>query len=261
MAALKKEGRPALVLYLTFGDPSPARSVAIIEAAIRGGADVIELGVPFSDPNADGVVIQEAMQRALAGGATMDGALACVRELRGRGVDTPIVLFGYYNPIFVRGVDAFARDARDSGVDAVLTVDLPIDELEELHGPLKEHGVDVVPLVAPTSTPTRIARVATIDPPFVYYISRTGITGSEFKGSAGGDSRINEIRKVTGAPVCVGFGIKTTDDARRVGALADGVVVGSAAVQCIHDAGPDGAPQALEAFVRSLRSVLGSRGV
>ncbi|HEY5944247.1 MAG TPA: tryptophan synthase subunit alpha, partial [Kofleriaceae bacterium] len=171
------EKRAALVAYLTFADPDPKTSIAVIEAACRAGADVIELGVPFSDPSADGPSIQRAMERALTAGGSLPGALDAVAELRGRGIATPIVLFGYYNPIFVMGTTAFAARAAKAGVDAVLTVDLPIDELAELAQPLAAAGVAVVPLIAPTSTPERIARLGAFTPPFVYYISLTGVTG------------------------------------------------------------------------------------
>jgi hypothetical protein len=150
------EQRAALVAYLTFADPDPQTSISVVEAACRAGADVIELGVPFSDPSADGPSIQRAMERALAAGGSLPLALDAVAELRKRGIRTPIVLFGYYNPVFVMGTSAFARRAAETGVDAVLTVDLPIDELAELAEPLAAEGVDVIPLVAPTSTPDRI---------------------------------------------------------------------------------------------------------
>ncbi|MCA9679979.1 MAG: tryptophan synthase subunit alpha, partial [Myxococcales bacterium] len=203
-AACRAAGRPALVVYLTFGDPTPALSIDVIAAAIDAGADVIELGVPFSDPSADGAVIQAAMQRALGAGAGLPGALAAVRTLRDRGVAAPIVLFGYYNPPFVHGVERFAADAATAGVDAVLTVDLPIEELDELRVPLAAHGVEVVPLLAPTSTPDRIARVRAIAPPFVYYISLTGVTGAALAGSHVDADRVAAVRDGAGAPVAVG---------------------------------------------------------
>lgn len=249
-----QEKRAALVAYLTFGDPDGATSIDVIEAVCRAGADVIELGVPFSDPSADGPSIQRAMERALERGASLPGALDAVATLRKRGVETPIVLFGYYNPIFVYGVDRFAARAAAAGVDAVLTVDLPIDELDELRVPLAAHGVDVIPLVAPTSTDARIARVRALDAPFVYYISLTGVTGAG-GGGAVDPARIAAIRAATGSPVAVGFGIKTPEDAARVGALADGVVVGSAIVSTIAGAADPAA--AVGAFVGALRAGLG----
>ncbi len=230
---IASEDRAALVVYLTQGDPSPDASVDLLISLAESGADVIELGVPFSDPSADGVVIQEAMQRALAAGGGLSSALATVREFRDLGFTTPIVLFGYYNPIFVRGVERFAAEAAKAGVDALLTVDVPIDELAELYEPLAKVGIGVVPLVAPTSTPERIAKVASFEPAFVYYVSMTGVTGSAFQGASGGAERVRMIQEATGAPVAVGFGIKTGKDASEVARYADGVVVGSALVRRI----------------------------
>jgi tryptophan synthase alpha chain len=246
----RAQKRAALVAYLTFGDPDPKRSIDIVEATCRAGADVIELGVPFSDPSADGPSIQRAMERALAAGGSLAGALDAVAELRRRGVTTPVVLFGYYNPIFVMGPEAFAARAQAAGVDAVLVVDLPIDELAELAGPLAAHGVGSIPLVAPTSTPERIARIGAFRPPFVYYISVTGVTGS--KAAAAIDpARIAAIRTASGAPVAVGFGIRTPADAARIAQVADGVVVGSALV----DRAAQGAP-AVAALVTDLARAL-----
>ncbi len=229
-AAFEHRDRAALVAYLTYGDPDPARSVEIIEACARAGADVIELGVPFSDPSADGPSIQRAMERALAAGANLAGALDAVAELRRRGVTTPIVLFGYYNPVFIMGPEVFAARAAAAGVDAVLTVDLPIDELAELATPLAAHGVGVIPLVAPTSTPERLARLAAFAAPFVYYISLTGVTGAKAAAPVPPE-RIAQIRTAAQAPVAVGFGIRTPADAARFAAIADGVVVGTALVE------------------------------
>jgi len=158
--ASARDRRAVLVAYLTYGDPDPATSIEVLAACAQAGAGVIELGVPFSDPSADGPSIQRAMERALAAGGSLGGALDAVATLRSRGITTPIVLFGYYNPIFVMGPEVFAARAAAAGVDAVLAVDLPIDELDELAVPLAAHGVAVVPLIAPTSTPDRIARLA-----------------------------------------------------------------------------------------------------
>lgn len=249
------QGRAALVAYLTFGDPDPATSIDVVEVVARAGADVIELGVPFSDPSADGPSIQRAMERALAAGASLPGALDAVAELRRRGVATPIVLFGYYNPVFVMGPVAFAARAADAGVDAVLTVDLPIDELDELRLPLAERGVGVIPLVAPTSTPERIARLAGVDAPFVYYISLTGVTGA--RAAAPVDpARLAQIRAASGAPVAVGFGIRTPDDARRFAVIADGVVVGTALVDRVAAGDAAGAPGRVAALVRDLAAAM-----
>ena len=256
-AELARARRTGLVVYITQGDPSPAASIDVCEKVAAAGADVIELGVPFSDPNADGVVIQAAMQRALARGGGLDSALAGVTELRRRGCQVPVVLFGYYNPIFVRGVDHFADQAAAAGIDAVLTVDLPIGELDELREPLAARGIDVVPLVAPTTGPDRLQALRRLDAPFVYYISMTGITGAAFRGAAGGGERIRAVREAAGAPVAVGFGIKTAEDARAVAAVADGIVVGSAVIQRIAEA-PDAAAAGASAaaLVADLRAAL-----
>lgn len=249
------EHRAALVAYLTFGDPDPATSLAVVEAVARAGADVIELGVPFSDPSADGPSIQRAMERALAAGGSLPAALAAVRTLRSRGIETPIVLFGYYNPIFVMGPETFAREAAHAGIDAVLTVDLPIDEIDELATPLAAHGVAVIPLVAPTSTPERIARLARLSAPFVYYISLTGVTGA--RAAAPVDpGRLLSIRAAASSPVAVGFGIRTPDDARRFSAIADGVVVGTALVDRVAAGDAAGAPARVAALVRDLAGAM-----
>ena len=256
LAACRAEGRAALVVYVTAGDPDPTQAGEVIDAVAAAGADVIELGVPFSDPSADGVAIQAAMERALAAGGGLTQALAAVAAARARGVVVPIVLFGYYNPLFVMGVDRFAAAAAAAGVDAVLTVDLPIDELDELRLPLAAHDVGVIPLVAPTSTPDRVARVRALAAPFVYYISLTGVTGAAFDATRLTAARVDEIRAATGAPVVVGFGIKTADDVRAVAPLADGVVVGSAIVDRIGRAAPGGAAAAVGSFVAELRAAL-----
>lgn len=236
MRSINDEGRSALVIYLTGCDPNPAATLPLLMSLADAGADVIELGVPFSDPSADGEVIQLAMQRALAAGGGLVECLHSIRAFRDQGYDTPIVLFGYYNPIFVYGLERFAKDAAAAGVDALLTVDLPIDELDELHGPLAAQGIGVVPLLAPTSTTRRIDAVARFKPSFVYYVSLTGVTGSAFQGAAGGAERVAMIRERCAAPVAVGFGIKTGADAKSVAAYADGVVVGSALVKRIAEA-------------------------
>ncbi|HWO19205.1 MAG TPA: tryptophan synthase subunit alpha [Kofleriaceae bacterium] len=249
------QGRAALVAYLTFGDPDPATSIDIVAAAAMSGADVIELGVPFSDPSADGPSIQRAMERALEAGATLAGALDAVAELRRRGIATPIVLFGYYNPIFVMGVEAFAARAAEVGVDAVLTVDLPIDEIDELAAPLLARGVGVVPLVAPTSTEARLARLAQVRAPFVYYISLTGVTGVR-AASAIDPARLAAVRAAAAAPVAVGFGIRSAASARQFSAIADGVVVGSALVDAVAAGPVDTAHERVAALVRELAGAM-----
>lgn len=247
--------RAALVAYLTFGDPDPALSIDVVAAAAMAGADVIELGVPFSDPSADGPSIQRAMERALEAGGSLAGALDAVAALRARGITTPVVLFGYYNPIFVMGVTDFAARAAAAGVDAVLTVDLPIDELDELAAPLAARGVGVVPLVAPTSTAARIARTGPLRAPFVYYITLTGVTGARTAAPVD-PARLDAIREASGAPVAVGFGIRTAADARRFAAIADGVVVGSALVDAVAAGPVAGAPERVAALIRDLAAAM-----
>jgi tryptophan synthase alpha chain len=253
--AASREHRAVLVAYLTFGDPDPATSIEVLAACAEAGAGVIELGVPFSDPSADGPSIQRAMERALDAGGSLAGALDAVAALRRRGVETPIVLFGYYNPIFVMGPEVFAARAAAAGVDAVLTVDLPIDEIDELAGPLGAHGVDVVPLVAPTSTPDRIARLAGFAPPFVYYITLTGVTGVKLAQPVD-PARLDAIRAAARAPVAVGFGIRSPADAARFAAIADGVVVGSALVDQVAAGPAAGAPERLGQLVRALAGAM-----
>jgi tryptophan synthase alpha chain len=250
-----RERRAVLVAYLTFGDPDPATSIDVIAAAVAAGAEVIELGVPFSDPSADGPSIQRAMERALAAGGGLAGALDAVAALRARGITAPIVLFGYYNPIFVMGPEVFAARAAAAGVDAVLTVDLPLDELDELARPLAAHQVAVVPLIAPTSTPDRIARLAPFAPPFVYYITLTGVTGVKL-AAAVDPVRLAAIRAAASAPVAVGFGIRTAADAARFAAVADGVVVGTVLVDQVAKGPAAGAPERVAAMVRELAGAM-----
>ena len=245
------ENRAALVAYLTFGDPDPIASIEIVEAACRAGADVIELGVPFSDPSADGPSIQRAMERALEAGGGLPGALDGVAALREREIETPIVIFGYYNPIFVMGPEAFAERAAAAGVDAALTVDLPSEELAELATPLAARDIAVIPLVAPTSTRDRIDRLARFAPPFVYYISLVGVTGAAAARGPIDPARLAQIRRAASAPVAVGFGIRTAADAHSFAMVADGVVVGSALVDRVA-----GGAQAVGAFVGELRAAM-----
>ncbi len=243
-----------LVAYLTCGDPSLAASVDIVQAAAAAGADVIELGIPFSDPSADGPAIQAAMQRALAGGTTLAGALDVVGRVRAAGCDAAIVLFGYYNPIFVHGVDRFCREAVAAGADGVLVVDLPVDELDELAVPARAAGLEPIPLLAPTSSPARMAAVAAVGAPFVYYVSITGVTGAALKGQDALPARLSAIRDVIRTPIAVGFGIATPADAAAVAAAgADAIVVGSAIVRAI-ERNPEGAPATVAALVSALKA-------
>ncbi len=244
-----------LVIYVTCGDPSPDATVAIVRAAEAAGADAIELGIPFSDPSADGPAIQLAMERALTAGVGPRDVLEVVRRLRAAGSEIPIILFGYYNPIFVEGVHPFCQAAAAAGADGLIVVDLPVDESEELAGPAREHGLDLIPLVAPTSSAERMARVAAVGAPFVYYVSITGVTGAALAGAGDLASRVADVRARVRAPVAVGFGVATPDDARRVAAAADAVVVGTAVVRQIEKHAADPAA-AVGTFVASLKAAL-----
>ena len=237
------QGQKRLIIYLTCGDPSLDATVDIVRAAAGAGADIIELGMPFSDPSADGPAIQQAMARALAAGAGPRAALDVIRRVRAAGCAVPIVLFGYYNPVFVVGVERFCREAAAAGAQGLLLVDVPVDELGEVVPAARAAGLEIVPLCAPTSSPERMAQVAALDPPFVYYVSITGVTGAALRGLDELPRRLDEVRAATRAPVAVGFGIATPDDARRVAACADGVIVGTAVVRAIeaHPADPAGA--------------------
>ena len=241
-----------LIAYVTCGDPTLDATVEIVRAAERAGADAVELGIPFSDPSADGPAIQRAMERAIARGANLAGALDVVRRVRAAGCQVPIVLFGYYNPIFVRGVERFTGEAAQAGADGILVVDVPLDELDELAAPARKTGLEVVPLLAPTSTPARMARVKDLAPAFVYYISINGITGAALKQVGEIEKRVAEVRQATGAPVAVGFGITTPDDARAIGEFSDAIVVGSAIVRTI-EANPGREGAAVEGFVAELK--------
>jgi len=262
-ARARSQGRKALVLYLTGCDPDLDTSRRLLLAAARAGADVLELGVPWSDPSADGPAIQAAMRRALAAGGGMSAALELCRAVRADNPDIAIVLFGYANPIFVRGTARFAGQAKQAGADGVLCVDWPPDEDPELAQALAQQGLDLIPLIAPTSTPARVKAAAAVAGGFLYYVSLTGITGSQLPNLDEAAARVRQVRELSGdrLPLAVGFGIATPADARAVAGFADGVVVGSAAVRIIERAvaaGRDPVPE-LEAFVGDLRAALGPR--
>lgn len=256
-ARADEEGRAALVIYLCAGDPSLQLTPRLIVAAAEAGADVIEVGMPFSDPTADGPTIQRASERALAAGATLRGVLDAVGEARAQ-TDAPVVLFGYYNPILRFGEAALAEAAKEAGVDGLLVVDLPPESAAPLLEPLGARGLDFVPLVAPTSTPARVKRAAEVAGSFLYCVSMTGVTGSAGAPLAEAAARAAELRQSTGKPVAVGFGVRTAEDVATVAAHADGVVVGSAVVRAIDGADDDdGAVAAVRALVSELRSGTG----
>jgi tryptophan synthase alpha chain len=242
-AALRKEGRAALVTFTMAGDPDYATSIAILKALPKAGADVIELGMPFTDPMADGPAVQAAGLRALRAGQTMKKTLAAVRDFRTSDDATPIVLMGYYNPIYIYGVDRFLADAKTAGVDGLIAVDLPPEEDAELCLPAMKAGLNFIRLATPTTDEKRLPTVLTNTSGFVYYVSITGITGAAAPDTGKVAAAVARIKRHTKLPVCVGFGVRTAAHARAIAETADGVVVGSALVDAVrHSLGPDGKP-------------------
>ena len=248
-ARLRAEGRKAFVAYVMAGDPDAETAAEVVLGLPGAGVDVIELGLPFTDPMADGPTIQLAGQRALAAGMTLDGTLDLVRRLRDRDQDTPVVLMGYYNPIFSKGVDRFLAEASEAGVDGLIVVDLPPEEDAELCLPAQAAGLNFIRLATPTTDDARLPAVLTNTSGFVYYVSITGITGAGAASAAAVGPEVARIKASTDLPVVVGFGIKTPEAAREIAAVADGCVVGSAIVERI---GRGDAPADVLAFVRGL---------
>uniref|UniRef100_A0A9E8CRZ6 Tryptophan synthase alpha chain n=1 Tax=Bosea sp. NBC_00436 TaxID=2969620 RepID=A0A9E8CRZ6_9HYPH len=232
--ACAREGRAALVTFVTAGDPDFETSSAILAALPGAGADVIELGVPFTDPMADGVPVQLAGQRALKAGQTLRKTLAMVESFRKAGHDTPIVLMGYYNPIWAYGVEAFLADARRVGIDGLIVVDLPPEEDEELCLPALQAGVSFIRLATPTTDDKRLPKVLQNTSGFVYYVSVTGVTGGAIADYGAVGDAVARIKRHTDLPVAVGFGVKTAEDAATIAKRADGVVVGSALVERVR---------------------------
>ena len=232
--ACAREGRAALVTFVTAGDPDFETSSAILAALPGAGADVIELGVPFTDPMADGVPVQLAGQRALKAGQTLRKTIAMVESFRKAGHDTPIVLMGYYNPIYAYGVEAFLADARRVGIDGLIVVDLPPEEDEELCLPALKAGVSFIRLATPTTDDKRLPKVLQNTSGFVYYVSVTGVTGGAIADYGAVGDAVARIKRHTDLPVAVGFGVKTAEDAATIAKRADGVVVGSALVERIR---------------------------
>jgi tryptophan synthase alpha chain len=232
-AELKHEGRPALVTFITAGDPDPDTSLEIMKKLPGAGADVIELGMPFSDPMADGPAIQLAGQRALKGGQTMVRTLEMVRDFRKGDDITPIVLMGYYNPIYIYGNERFIADAKAAGVDGLIVVDLPPEADDELCIPALHAGLNFIRLATPTTDEKRLPRVLQNTSGFVYYVSITGITGAATPEPSKVAAMVSRIKARTKLPIAVGFGVRTAEQARAIGQAADGVVVGSAIVSAI----------------------------
>ena len=261
LAALKAEGRQALIPYVTAGDPDPAATVAVMHALAAGGADIIELGVPFSDPMADGPVIQKASERALARGVGLRQVLQWVREFRAGDPDTPVVLMGYANPIerweLREGEGAFVAAAAQAGVDGILVVDYPPEECEAFAQRLAAHGLDPIFLLAPTSTEARMAQVGRVATGYVYYVSLKGVTGAGHLDTAAVAEAVPRIRAHVSVPVGVGFGIRDASSARAVAQVADAVVIGSRLVQVLEEAGGgDNVPAAARAFMAEIRAAL-----
>jgi len=261
-AALRAQGRAGLVAFLTAGDPDPETSQRLFAGLGAAGADLIEIGMPFSDPMADGPVIQDAGQRALKAGMTLRGTIAMVRRLRSADNTTPVVLMGYYNPIYRYGVEAFARDAAAAGVDGVIVVDLPPEEDVELTRPARAAGLDVIRLATPTSDDRRLPVIVGGASGFIYYVAIAGITGTRSADAAVVTAAVNRLRRFTDLPVAVGFGIKTPEQAAAVACVADAAVVGSSLVQRLAaNLDPDGRaqPGLVDAVLTDIRAL--ARGI
>jgi tryptophan synthase alpha chain len=257
---LRAQGRKALIPFITAGDPDPAATVALMHALVEGGADVIELGVPFSDPMADGPTIQRASERALAKGMTLRKVLELVREFRRTDSDTPVVLMGYANPIEAMGLQVFTNAAQSAGVDGVLVVDYPPQECKAFAQTLKSAGLDPVFLLAPTSSEQRFAEVAAAGSGYIYYVSLKGVTGAANIDLDEVAARIPRIRAAVGLPVCVGFGIRDAASARRIGEMADGVVIGSRIIEEIEHSAPAEVVVRVREFIAGIRKALDQIG-
>ena len=254
--ALAAQGKKGLIPFMTAGDPDPARTVEFMHALAAGGADVIELGVPFSDPMADGPVIQQSSERALEKGVTLKSVLADVKRFRETDNKTPVVLMGYANPIERMGADAFAQYAKVAGVDGVLVVDYPPEESVEFAAKMKAADIDPIFLLAPTSTDERIAEVGRAASGYVYYVSLKGVTGAANLDVSSIAGKIPAIKKHVSLPVGVGFGIRDTQTAAAVAQVSDAVVIGSRIVQLLEQAAPETAADTLTQFITSIRVAL-----
>ena len=259
-ARAKAEGRTAILPYVTAGYPNLEMTEHLVAALVAGGADLVEIGVPFSDPLADGTTIQRTSQVALASGVRLADCLVLARRLRERGIETPLIFMGYYNPILQYGPERFAAACAAAGVDGVIVPDLPTEESDELLAACCRHGRDLIFLLAPTSTDDRIRDVAARAGGFVYCVSLTGVTGAR-DNLPGLDGYIARVRRHTDLPLAIGFGISTPAHVRQVGRVADGAIVASALINHLDRFPPADQPDAAEAFVRALREESRSRGV
>jgi tryptophan synthase alpha chain len=248
---LRAEGRAALMPYLTIGYPTPVLSVDLAQAAVEAGADMLELGIPFSDPLADGATIQHTTQVALDQGTTVGTCLDAVAELRRRGVGVPLLLMGYYNPIFQWGTETFCAACRKVGADGLIVPDLPPEEADELHTACREYGLDLIMFLAPTSTDERVREVVRRASGFLYLVSLTGVTGARDRLPADLESFVARVRRATDLPLAVGFGVGNPQQAARVARIADGVIVGSALLRAIGES--DDPIRMTKQFVRELR--------
>ena len=253
---LRRARRKALIPYITAGDPSPQMTVPLLHALVEAGADIVELGVPFSDPMADGPVIQRSGERALKHGVGLGDVLGMVAQFRGRDAKTPIVLMGYANPIEAMGTARFLQKAKTAGIDGVIVVDYPPEECAEFAQSAKQHDIDPVFLLAPTSTDKRIHDVARCGSGFIYYVSLRGVTGASHLDLSEVSKRIPQIRAATKLPIGVGFGIRDAESARRVAQSADAVVIGSRIIQEIEAGAPAEAPTRVKNFLRPIRQAL-----
>ena len=259
-AKLQGQGRKALIPFITAGDPEPGMTVVLMQALVAGGADIIELGVPFSDPMADGPTIQRASERALTYGVSLRIVLAMVKEFRKHDAATPVVLMGYANPIEAYGAADFARDAGDAGVDGVLVVDYPPEECVDFAALLKGAGLDPIFLLAPTSSDARFAEVAQMGSGYIYYVSLKGVTGAGHLDLDAVTQRIPAIREKVGMPVGVGFGIRDGAAAARIAGVADAVVIGSRIIEEIENAPRAEAAARVTAFLTGVRASMDNAG-
>ncbi|OUR63511.1 tryptophan synthase subunit alpha [Methylophaga sp. 42_25_T18] len=258
---LKADGQTALIPYVTAGDPEPWVTVPVMHALVEAGADILELGIPFSDPMSDGPVIQKACERALKYEVSLIHVFDMVKKFREKDTDTPVVLMGYANPIEAMGYKMFAQLAQQAGVDGVLTVDLPPEESDEFLSLMDEHGIDTIFLVAPTTSKERMAKIAQYAKGFIYYISIKGVTGSAALDVSSVEAKLADLRSCTDLPVGVGFGIRDGQSAAAVANVADAVVVGSTLVRCIeeHADRPEELPAAVAGLLAEMRHAINAR--
>lgn len=258
---LKKDGQTALIPYITAGDPEPWVTVPVMHALVESGADILELGIPFSDPMSDGPVIQKACERALKNDVSLKHVLDMVKQFREKDSDTPVVLMGYANPIEAMGYEAFAENAKQAGVDGVLTVDMPPEETNEFLPLMDKSGIDTIFLVAPTTSKERMAKIAKHAKGFIYYISIKGVTGSAKIDVAEVDAKLADLRSCTDLPLGVGFGIRDGKSAAAVSEVADAVVVGSTLVRCIeeHAEKPEEIAAAVAGLLAEMRHAINAR--